>query len=185
MTGMEIELNIVDDHGGAVEPQRRRRAGAARRRPAGDDRDAPDAHAAPDPALLGVRLRVWFGEFWVTSVFELFEENARYFPALPPICEDDDPLALLENGVVPRLDELSLHNDTIYAVVDCRPHLRVENRVLPAGPTVVDAMANAASYYGLVRALADQERPVWSQMSFSAAEENFHSGARYGIDATL
>ena len=140
----------------------------------------------------GVRPRVWFGERWVTSVFDLFEENARYFPALLPICEDDDPMALLEGGVVPRLDELSLHNGTIYrwnrpiyAVVDGRPHLRVENRVLPAGPTVVDAMANAAFYYGLVRALADQERPLWSQMSFSAAEENFHSGARYGIEATL
>ena len=56
------------------------------------------------------------------------------------------------------------------------PHLRVENRVLPAGPTVVDMMANAAFYFGLVRSLAEDERPMWSQMSFSAAEENFHAG---------
>lgn len=140
----------------------------------------------------GVRPRVWFGERWITSVFDLFEENARYFPALLPICEDDDPMALLHDGAVPRLEELSLHNGTIYrwnrpiyAVVDGLPHLRVENRVLPAGPTVVDVMANSAFYYGLVRALADQERPLWSRMSFSAAEENFHSGARYGLDATL
>ena len=140
----------------------------------------------------GVRPRVWFGERWITSVFDLFEENARYFPALLPICDDDDPVEQLERGEVPALAELSLHNGTIYrwnrpiyAVVDGRPHLRVENRVLPAGPTVVDAMANAAFYYGLVRALAEQERPIWSQMSFSAAEENLHSGARHGIDATL
>jgi hypothetical protein len=128
----------------------------------------------------------------VTSVFDLFEENARYFPALLPICEDDDPTAQLERGEVPALAELSLHNGTIYrwnrpiyAVVGGRPHLRVENRVLPAGPTVVDAMANAAFYYGLVLALAEQERPVWSQMSFSAAEENLHVGSRDGLDATL
>jgi hypothetical protein len=140
----------------------------------------------------GVRPRVWFGERWITSVFDLFEENARYFPALLPICEDTDPVEQLERGDVPLLDEISLHNGTIYrwnrpiyAVVDGKPHLRVENRVLPAGPTVVDAMANAAFYYGLVRTLADHERPVWSQMSFSAAEENFHSGARDGLDATL
>ncbi|MFC4945211.1 glutamate--cysteine ligase [Pseudonocardia sp. GCM10023141] len=140
----------------------------------------------------GVRPRVWFGERWITSVFDLFEENARYFPALLPIVEDDDPMELLARGEVPRLDELALHNGTvyrwnrpIYAVVDGTPHLRVENRVLPAGPTVVDAMANAAFYYGLVRTLAAQERPVWTQMSFSAAEENFHAGARYGLDATL
>jgi hypothetical protein len=140
----------------------------------------------------GVRPRVWFGERWVTSVFDLFEENARYFPALLPICEDDDPAAQLERGEMPALAELSLHNGTvyrwnrpIYAVVGGLPHLRVENRVLPAGPTVVDAVANAAFYYGLVRTLAEQERPIWSQMSFSAAEENLHSGARHGLDATL
>ena len=140
----------------------------------------------------GVRPRVWFGERWVTSVFDLFEENARYFPALLPICDDDDPAAQLARGETPTLAELSLHNGTvyrwnrpIYAVVDGRPHLRVENRVLPAGPTVVDAVANAAFYYGLVHALAEQERPIWSQMSFSAAEENLHSGARHGLDAML
>jgi hypothetical protein len=57
--------------------------------------------------------------------------------------------------------------------------------VLAAGPTVVDTMANAAFYFGLVRALAEAERPLWSQMSFSAAEENFHVGARDGIDAQI
>ena len=55
--------------------------------------------------------------------------------------------------------------------------------MLPAGPTVVDMLANAAFYYGLVRVLVEDDRPVWSQMSFSAAEENFHAGARDGIDA--
>jgi hypothetical protein len=73
----------------------------------------------------------------------------------------------------------------VYDVVRGVPHLRVENRVLPAGPTVVDMMANAAFYFGLVRSLAEDERPVWSQMSFSAAEENFHSGARDGITADV
>ena len=66
-----------------------------------------------------------------------------------------------------------------------RPHLRVENRILPAGPTVVDILANAAFYYGLVRVLTEEDRPLWTQMSFSAAEENFHVGARDGIDARV
>ena len=140
----------------------------------------------------GVRPRVWFGERWITSIFDLFEENVQYFPALLPVCEDEDPLATLERGDTPRLGELRLHNGTIYRwnrpiydVVGDQPHLRVENRVLPAGPTVVDILANAAFYYGLLRVLSDEERPVWSQMSFSAAEENFHLGARDGIDALL
>ena len=73
----------------------------------------------------------------------------------------------------------------MYDVVKGRPHLRVENRVLPAGPTVADTMANAAFYFGLARALAEHERPLWSQMSFSAAEENFHVAAKQGIDANV
>jgi gamma-glutamyl:cysteine ligase YbdK (ATP-grasp superfamily) len=140
----------------------------------------------------GVRPRVWFGERWINSIFDLFEENVRYFPALLPVCEMEDPVAVLEAGGAPRLQELRLHNGTIYRwnrpvydVVRDRPHVRVENRVLPAGPTVVDTLANAAFYYGLVRVLVEEERPLWSQMSFSAAAENFHAGARDGIDAML
>ena len=57
--------------------------------------------------------------------------------------------------------------------------------MLPAGPTVVDTIANAAFYFGLVRMLAETDRPLWSQMSFSAAEENFHACARHGIDAQV
>ena len=141
----------------------------------------------------GVRPRVWFGERWITSVFDLFEENLRYFPALLPLVDDQDPVAALDNGQAPQLAELTLHNGTIYrwnrpvyAVgVDGLPHLRVENRVLPAGPTVADIMANAAFYCGVVRALAEAERPVWTQMSFAAAADNLTEGARYGIDARL
>jgi gamma-glutamyl:cysteine ligase YbdK (ATP-grasp superfamily) len=140
----------------------------------------------------GVRPRVWFGERWITSVFDLFEENIRYFPALLPLCEDEDPVTELERGATPELAELTLHNGTVYrwnrpvyAVVDDRPHLRIENRVLPAGPTVADITANAAFYYGLVRALAEAERPIWTQMSFAAAGDNLTEAARHGIDASL
>ncbi len=140
----------------------------------------------------GVRPRVWFGERWVTSVFDLFEENVRYFPALLPITEDEDPLEVLESGGTPTLSELRLHNGTVYRwnrpvydIVGGVPHLRVENRVLAAGPTVADTMANAAFYFGLVRQLAASERPLWSQMSFSAAEENFHTAAQHGIESQI
>jgi len=140
----------------------------------------------------GVRPRVWFGERWVTSVFDLFEENVRFFPALLPVTEDEDPLEVLEAGGTPTLHELRLHNGTIYRwnrpVYDIAagvPHLRVENRLLAAGPTVADTIANAAFYFGLVRALAESERPLWSQMSFSAAEENFHVAAQQGVDAQI
>jgi gamma-glutamyl:cysteine ligase YbdK (ATP-grasp superfamily) len=140
----------------------------------------------------GVRPRVWFGERFITSIFDLFEENVRFFPALLPECDPEDPVEVLERGGTPRLAELKLHNGTIYRwnrpiydTVGERPHLRVENRLLPAGPTVVDICANAAFYYGLVRALVEEERPLWTRMSFSAAEENFHAAARDGLEARM
>ncbi|HLH46463.1 MAG TPA: hypothetical protein VKV25_04825 [Acidimicrobiales bacterium] len=140
----------------------------------------------------GVRPRVWFGERWITSVFDHFEENVTYFPALLPVCDDEDPVQVLQRGDVPRLGELRMHNGTIYRwnrpvydVFRGKPHLRVENRVLPAGPTVVDILANGALYYGLLKVLAYEDRPVWTQMSFTGAEDNFNEGARRGIHAEL
>ena len=85
----------------------------------------------------GVRPRVWFGERWITSIFDLFEENVRFFPALLPVCDKEDPVEVLERGDTPELQELRLHNGTIYRwnrpIYDTnrgRPHLRVENRLL-------------------------------------------------------
>ncbi|MER7111373.1 glutamate-cysteine ligase family protein [Streptomyces sp. NPDC000229] len=146
----------------------------------------------PELQAQGVRPRTWFGERWVSSAYELFEENVRYFPALLPICDDEEPLRVLDEGGVPTLPELALHNGTVYrwnrpvyGVVDGVPHLRVENRVLPAGPTVDDVLANAAFYYGLVRALAEETRPVWTRLPFEDAAANFDAACRYGIDAEL
>lgn len=140
----------------------------------------------------GVRPRAWFGERWISSILDLFQENVRYFPPLLPICEEEDPVDVLNAGGVPRLGELRLHNGTIYRwnrpvydVMNGRPHLRVENRVLPSGPTVADLLANGAFYFGLTRRLAEEERPVWSRLTFAAAEENFHTAARRGIRASL
>ncbi|MEU0162903.1 glutamate--cysteine ligase [Streptomyces sp. NPDC006261] len=146
----------------------------------------------PELANQGVRPRTWFGERWITSAYELFEENLRYFPPLLPICDDEEPLRVLDEGGVPELAELVLHNGTVYrwnrpvyGMAGGVPHLRVENRVLPAGPTVTDVIANAAFYYGLVRALAEESRPVWSKLPFEAAAENFTEACRHGIDAEL
>jgi hypothetical protein len=116
----------------------------------------------------------------------------RYFSPLLPICDDEDPVEVLHNGGVPHLGELRLHNGTVYRwnrpvydIMNGRPHLRVENRVLPAGPTVIDMLANAAFYFGLTRELSEADRPIWSQLTFSIAEENFHAAARRGIEATI
>ncbi|MEW2579170.1 glutamate--cysteine ligase [Streptomyces syringium] len=146
----------------------------------------------PELQAQGVRPRTWFGERWIESVYELFEENLRYFPPLLPISADEDPIRVLDEGGVPGLHELVLHNGTVYrwnrpvyGIADGVPHLRVENRVLPAGPTVPDTIANAAFYYGLVRALAEEGRPVWTRLPFAVAGDNFDAACRDGIDAAL
>ena len=140
----------------------------------------------------GVRPRVWFGERWIDAVTDLFDENVRYFPALLPLLDAEDPEEVLARGDVPHLRELTLHNGTVYrwnrpvyAVARGKPHVRIENRVLPAGPTVVDAIANAALYYGLVRGVAELDPPITRQLSFQAAQQNFVAAARDGIDASL
>ena len=152
---------------------------------------ATDARS-PELRNQGARPRTWFGQRWITSILDLFEENVRYFSPLLPLIQDEDPLAVLAAGVAPSLSELRLHNSTIwrwnrpvYDVRDGVPHLRIENRVLPAGPTVIDVLANAAFYFGAMRGLVEAEVPVWSQMSFRAAQENLYVGARLGMDALL
>jgi hypothetical protein len=146
----------------------------------------------PELRVQGVRPRVWFGERWIDSVYDLFEENARYFPPLLPVCGDEDPLAVLDAGGVPSLSEMTLHNGTVYrwnrpvySVDEGGAHLRVENRVLPAGPTVADTVANGAFFFGLVRGLTGQDGRVWADLDFEAAHANFRRAARLGLDATL
>ncbi|MDD9206511.1 glutamate--cysteine ligase, partial [Georgenia sp. 10Sc9-8] len=122
----------------------------------------------------------------------LFEENVSYYPTLLPETSDEDPAEVFAAGGTPELAELRLHNGTIYRwnrpvydVSDARPHLRVENRVLPAGPTVVDIMANAAFFYGAVVEMVNDERPLWTRMTFDAAHQNFLAAARHGAAASL
>ncbi len=144
----------------------------------------------PEMRNQGVRPRVWFGERWITSIFDLFEENVRFFPALLP--------ELSGNGGettpfgAPLLPELRLHNGTVYRwnrpIYDPgngTPNLRLENRVLPAGPSVLDVVANAAFYYGLVEYIRTADRPLWSRVAFKTASDNFLACARYGLEATV
>src|SRR4029077_4157753 len=104
--------------------------------------------------------------------------------AFVPYGAGEAPAGGLARGNTPQLAERRMHNGTIYRwnrpvydVFRGRPHLRVENRVLPAGPPVVAVLANGALYYGPPRPLVEQNQPLWSQMSFPAAFDNFEAGA--------
>jgi hypothetical protein len=110
---------------------------------------------------------------------------------LLPICGDQDPLLALGADGVPRLDELRLHQGTVWrwnrAIYDSGfgGHLRIEMRPLPAGPTVVDMLANAALLLGLTLALAPSAEEWTRQLLFARAHANFYDAARLGLEAEL
>ena len=146
----------------------------------------------PSEVRAGAPARVRLGDRWINDPVELFDEVVRVFPPLFPTLEAEDPDAALETGCVPRLRELRLHNGTVwrwnrpvYDVQAGRPQLRIENRVLPSGPTAVDMVANAAFYYGLLRAIVDNDPAPWRQVPFATAERNLHRAARDGLTARL
>lgn len=137
--------------------------------------------------------RVSFGRRWVAgSVLEIFREDLARFPVLFGTEVDEDPLAEIRAGRAPRLAALRLYNGTVYrwnrpcyGVWEGRPHLRIENRVLPAGPSVVDEVANAALWIGLVQGVCDRYGDIARVMAFDEARENFTAAARLGIGAHL
>ncbi|SDQ39484.1 glutamate-cysteine ligase family protein [Quadrisphaera sp. DSM 44207] len=140
----------------------------------------------------GVRPRVFPGEGWASSVLDLFAENVRWFPPLLPDLGEEDPVAALEAGRPPSLHELCLHGGTIwrwnrpiYDVAGGQAHLRVENRVLPAGPTVLDVLANAAVYYGAVRVLVEDGPPLPQVLPAQAALAGLQDCARDGLAARV
>jgi CBS domain-containing protein/gamma-glutamyl:cysteine ligase YbdK (ATP-grasp superfamily) len=137
--------------------------------------------------------RVGFGEGWLNgSVIELFREQIARFRVVMTNSPDEDPLAVLARGGTPSLSALRLHNGTIwpwnracYGVSEGRPHLRIENRALPSGPTVIDEVANAAFFTGLMTALPGEYGEVSERMAFDDARANFFAAARYGLKAQL
>jgi CBS domain-containing protein len=143
--------------------------------------------------LLERSARVAFGNDWVReSVLEIFREDIARFRVVLGIEIDEDPFAVLAQGGVPKLKALQLHNGTVYrwnrpcyGVLDGVPTLRIENRALPAGPSVTDQVANGAFWYGLLAGYAAAHPDIRRVFSFDTAKTNFLAAARQGLDAQL
>jgi CBS domain-containing protein len=135
--------------------------------------------------------RVSFGTRWVrNSVLEIYQEDIARFRTLVGTDLDEDPMAKLARGETPLLKALRLHNGTIYrwnracyGVMDGKPHLRIENRVMPAGPSVLDEIANAALWFGAMAELGAQGEEVARRIDFDQAGANFYTAAREGLGA--
>lgn len=136
-----------------------------------------------DGAAHGPVRRVSFGSDYIRKdMAECFEENLQHFPVLLPILFDTPP---------DHFAHLRLHNGTIWRWnrpligfdADDTPHVRIEHRVIPAGPSLVDSIANAAFYYGLAETLrTEATRPA---LTFTGAKDNFYQAARHGLQAQV
>ena len=135
--------------------------------------------------------RVDFGRSWVkSSVLELYQEDISRYRVLIAGEKVEDPFEKLARGEAPELKALRLHNGTVYrwnracyGITNGKPHLRIENRVLPSGPTPLDEVANAAFWYGLVMGLVQTIGDVTKRMSFDEAKMNFLAACRIGLGA--
>jgi len=134
--------------------------------------------------------RVMFGNKWLQkSIIEIYKEDISRFRVLLRATEEENSLEKWKKGEVPKLMALQVHNGTVYrwnrpcyGVKNGVPHIRIENRVLPAGPTVKDEIANAALWFGLMNNLDAHYGKVSERMEFDEAKSNFLSAAQKGMD---
>lgn len=137
--------------------------------------------------------RVSFGKSWATEggALGIFKENVTRYRPLVGMSAEDDSLADLEEGRTPELRALRLHSGTIYRwnrpvygiSSNGKPHLRIELRVLPSGPSIVDEVANAAFWLGLMKELTVTLDNVPSRLGIEHAQANFYSAAREGLSS--
>lgn len=146
-----------------------------------------EAHAAR-----GHKPRVHFGDHWIDeSVIEIFKEDIARFRVILTTDFEEDPIGMVARGEVPKLNALRLHNGTVYrwnracyGISDNgKPHLRIENRVIPSGPTVLDEVANAAFFFGMMSYLSRHVDDIREHLNFTDVKGNFLAAAREGLRA--
>lgn len=137
----------------------------------------------------GTQPRVHFGNEWIESIVDVFRDDISRFSVVLTSDFEEDPVAMVNAGVIPKLKALMLHNGTVYrwnrpcyGVKDNVPHLRIENRVLPSGPSVIDEVANSAFYFGLMSGMGEKVNDITEVLRFSHARNNFLQACRTGLE---
>ncbi len=134
--------------------------------------------------------RVSFGSSWIKdSVIELYQDDiVRYTPLLTTDFKED-AVAKLNRGEIPKLEAIGIHNGTIYrwnrlcyGQNNGIPHMRIENRYIPAGPSVKDEVANAMFWVGLMQGMPDKYKKIEDLSPFNEVKGNFVNAARTGIN---
>lgn len=135
--------------------------------------------------------RVTFGNKWLEkSILEIYREDIVRYRVLLSTELTEDVMKKIDSGVVPQLEALNIHNSTIYrwnrpcyGISEGKAHLRIENRIFPSGPSLIDEMANAAFWLGLMNGFKDEVKDVTQLMTFDHAKTNFANAAQHGLDA--
>lgn len=135
--------------------------------------------------------RVSFGQDWVTGTIADFYKNAVVnFRSLVTTTFNNDSLTQFHQGEIPKLQALSLHNGTTYrwnrlcyGITDGKPHVRIENRYMPSGPTTDDEIANMMFWVGLMHGRPKSLDNIHTKMDFKDVKGNFFSAARYGMSS--
>lgn len=138
--------------------------------------------------------RVTFGNQWLqNSIIELYKEDIVRFKVMLMTDVDEDVFKKIDEGVTPALRALMIHNSTVYRwnrpcygiSPNGKPHLRIENRCLPSGPSVLDEVANSAFWIGLMSVFDNHYPDIPIHMDFDDAKSNFVATARLGMDTQL
>ncbi len=138
--------------------------------------------------------RVQFGHGWLKdSIMNIYKEDIARFRVLINSDDPEDSMEMVRQGRVPKLRALQVHNSTVYrwnrpcyGISDTgKPHLRIENRVIPSGPTVLDEVANAAFWLGTMMEMGHTVEDVTQRVSWEDVRDNFGKVARFGIDTQL
>lgn len=136
--------------------------------------------------------RVNFGKDWLhDSILEIYKEDIARFRVLISSDREEDVLGMIKENKVPNLRALQVHNSTVYrwnrpcyGISDNgKPHLRIENRVLPAGPSTLDEIANTCFWIGCMVGMADEVEDIREHLSFDDVSDNFGKAAKFGIDS--
>ncbi|MEX1262212.1 MAG: CBS domain-containing protein [Balneolaceae bacterium] len=152
-------------------------------------------HQSVDTRQVGDHLRdssprVTFGNQWLKdSILEIYQEDIARYRVILSSEVDEDVDALMNEGKIPELRALQIHNGTVYrwnrpcyGISNGKPHLRIENRVFPSGPTVTDEIANAAFWLGLLNGMDDEYPDIRKMLDFDDAKQNFFAASKLGLD---
>ena len=129
--------------------------------------------------------RVYFGSDYVKeSLMEVFAANLHDHAILLPYVQAE-PLhkyahLRFQNGTIWRWNRPLIGFD-----YDGQPHLRIEHRTVPSGPTIKDCIANCAAFIGFVRALVERTVPIEKEIPFAVAKDNFYAAATHGLAAEI